>query len=232
MALYSYIKAQSSSLSYRDGLRQRKVLDLVSLGLGVLGVLLIGQVVLPMAAWLIGNLPGISGGVVSPVVGGVYDSYRPTTWFSKDTLAYGETAAIGPKRYLLSIPKLKIENAVVEVGGEDLKKNLISWPTSAMPGAYGVGIIFGHSELPIFANAKSYEGIFTHIMDLSAGDTILVNYDNVSYKYVVLDKKIIEPTDLSVLEQRFDDAYLELITCVPPGTTWKRGVVRAKLVQI
>jgi len=37
---------------------------------------------------------------------------------------------------------------------------------------------------------------------------------------------------ISVLEQKYDASYLTLVTCVPPGTYWKRLVVKAKLVQL
>jgi len=35
-----------------------------------------------------------------------------------------------------------------------------------------------------------------------------------------------------VLEQKNDASYISLITCVPPGTYWKRLVVRAKLTEL
>ncbi len=159
-----------------------------------------------------------------------YDSLRPSTWFVGAT---GTTLADVPSttKYTLSIPKLKIKDAKVEIGGDDLKKSLIAWPTSAIPGSYGVDIIFGHSELPAFANSTSYSGMFTHLMDLENGDEIEVTFDGITYKYAVFDKVVIDPTNVSILEQRFDQAYLNLVTCVPPGTVWKRGVVKAKLVQ-
>lgn len=156
------------------------------------------------------------------------DSYQPSSWFPE---AKPFTAALNSnlKTYTLSIPKLKIDTAAVQIGGEDLKKSLVAWPSSAVPGDYGTNIVFGHSELPQFANTKDYSGIFTHLMELSDGDTIFVDYDGVRYKYLVFDQQVIDPDNLSVLEQRFDNRYLTLITCVPPGTLWKRGVIRAKL---
>ena len=69
-------------------------------------------------------------------------------------------------------------------------------------------------------------------MSLDDGDEIYLDYDQVRYRYLVVDKKVVEPTDLSVLEQRFDAGYVTLITCVPPGTIWKRGVIRARLVNL
>ena len=67
---------------------------------------------------------------------------------------------------------------------------------------------------------------------LKIGDDIVVTYDGVTYKYVVYDMVVLDPTDLSTLEQQFDDSYLTLVTCVPPGTLWKRLDVKAKLSTI
>jgi len=41
----------------------------------------------------------------------------------------------------------------------------------------------------------------------------------------------VQPTDLSVLEQRFDGRYLTLITCTPPGTYLRRLVVVAQIAD-
>lgn len=209
-----------------------------------LGLALVGQVVYPIVSWYAFLLPTYSGSFVSPLTSVApvraadvitampsylnSNSYKPSSWFP-DAKPFTPTINSNLQAYTISIPKLKIDNATVEIGGDDLKKALIAWPTSAVPGNYGVNIIFGHSELPQFANTKDYSGIFTFIMDLKDGDVIYVDYDGVRYKYVVFDRQVVEPDNLSVLEQRFDDRYLSLITCVPPGTLWKRGVVKAKL---
>jgi len=48
----------------------------------------------------------------------------------------------------------------------------------------------------------------------------------------VVEKMIeVSPRDLSILAQRYDDSYLTLITCVPPGTYFKRLIVRARLAK-
>src|SRR3990172_1045447 len=104
--------------------------------------------------------------------------------------------------YTLSIPKLKIENATVAIGGEDLSKSLIQYPGTAVPGKNGNAVIFGHSILPI------------------------------SYKYRVENLFEVAPTDIQVLEQDTSDSYLTLVTCVPPGDPRKpkRLIVRARVV--
>jgi len=73
--------------------------------------------------------------------------------------------------------------------------------------------------------------MFTFIMDLKDGDDVFIDYDGIRYHYQVISKKVVEADDISVLEQRFDTAYVTLITCVPPGTLWKRGIIKAKLVK-
>jgi sortase A len=131
--------------------------------------------------------------------------------------------------YLLSIPKLKIKDAVVTVGSMDLKKSLIQYPQTALPGQLGNAVIFGHSVLPQFFNSKSYLTIFSTLYKLEQGDEILINYDNVEYKYIVDEMFEVKPTDLSVLEQSFDQKSLTLITCSPPGTVLRRLIIKASL---
>lgn len=235
--MYAYIKAQPK----KDVKKlPRKWVNILSATFIMCGILMIGTVVYPIIGWYALTLPAYQSMIVSPLSAVVAageaispsrsDSYKMETWFS-GAKTFSEVSD-SLKTYTISVPKLKIEGAVVEVGGSDLKKSLLAWPTSALPGVYGNNIIFGHSELPQFASPKDYSGIFTHLMDLTKGDEVFIDYDGIRFKYEMVDKKIIAPTDLSVLEQRFDAGYVTLITCEPPGTTWMRGVVRARLVQI
>lgn len=134
--------------------------------------------------------------------------------------------------YKISIPALKITDAVVEVGSMDLKKSLIQYPQTALPGQFGNGVVFGHSVLPQFFNSKSYLTIFSTLYRLKQGDVIFIDYDNIRYKYLVAEMYEVEPTDLSVLEQRYDGRYFSLITCSPPGTVLRRLVVKAQITDI
>lgn len=249
MAIYRYIKAKPKNPRQR---MSRKLSGFLTGIFFLVGCFLLLQVAYPILGWYFLVMPSYTKRLVSPLASNfrmerspIYpvvvqaaeaikpsssDSYKLQTWFS-GTKTFSEVAAV-PTTYALTIPKLKISVASVQVGGDDLKRSLIAWPTSALPGNYGVNVIFGHSELPQFASPSSYSGIFTQLLDLTNGDLIFVDYDGVRYKYEVVDKKIVSPTDLSVLEQRFDAAYITLITCTPPGTTWMRGVVVGKLTQI
>lgn len=205
--------------------------------LAFLGLFLVGQALFPIASWYFFVMPGISERIVSPlavtfpslVAAGSDEAYQPASWFvgQKESAVLSAPSAL--KSYTMTIPKLGIETAAVVVGG-DLKKSLSAWPASAPPGSYGNNVVFGHSELPQFYHPRDYRGMFTYLMDLQKDDVIDVDYDGVRFRYAVFEKKVVDPTDLSVLEQQFDGAYLTLITCVPPGTLWKRGIVKARLV--
>jgi sortase A len=134
--------------------------------------------------------------------------------------------------YTLSIPKLDIRNALVEVGGEDLSENLIQYPGTAIPGKKGNAVVFGHSILPQFFDPEDYLAIFSTLPTLQKGDEIKVSYDGVTYLYKVESMFEVLPTELEVLDQNSNDSYISLITCVPPGHPLKprRLVVRAKIV--
>ena len=131
--------------------------------------------------------------------------------------------------YLLSIPKLKIKDAVVTIGSMDLKKSLIQYPQTALPGQLGNAVIFGHSVLPQFFNPNSYLTLFSTLYRLKQGDEIIIDYDSVQYKYIIDEMFEVKPTDLSVLEQRFDQKNITLITCSPPGTYLRRLIIKASL---
>ncbi len=139
--------------------------------------------------------------------------------------------------YRLSIPKVDIEDAIVQIGGEDLSNNLIQYPGTADPGGLGSPVIFGHSILrqfynPSKDNPKRYMSIFSKIMTLKNGDEIIIDYDGITYTYIVQDKFEVKPTDVHILEQRYNNRQLKLVTCVPEGTYLRRGVLTAYLSNI
>lgn len=157
------------------------------------------------------------------------DYKNPVNWFPQKVEIKKANPAV--KSYLISIPKLKIKNAQVFIGGEDLSKNLIQIPGTAEPGQIGNSVIFGHSVLPIFFNPENYLTIFSTLPKLQKGDEVSIDSDGITYKYEVLDMFEVAPADIQILEQNSDASYISLVTCVPPGHPLKpkRLVVRAEL---
>jgi sortase A len=187
-----------------------------------------GQIINPLSAKFYNN----SGGVLGDVNGA--DFTQLSNWFVTDnhTDVNQDLTAVTQSIYKISIPKLKIDNATVMLGSMDLKKSLIQYPQTALPGQLGNGVVFGHSVLPQFFNPKSYLTIFSTLHRLKQGDEIFIEYDNIRYRYLVEEMYEVQPTDLSVLEQRFDGRYFSFITCSPPGTYLRRLVVRTRIVNI
>ncbi|KKQ26263.1 MAG: hypothetical protein US62_C0038G0007 [Candidatus Woesebacteria bacterium GW2011_GWA1_37_8] len=136
--------------------------------------------------------------------------------------------------FTISIPKLRIEDAVVKIGGEELSGSLIQYPGTALPGRVGNAVIFGHSILPQYYNPKNYLSIFSLLGDLEAGDKIYASMDNKIFVYEVFNSFEVKPTDLGILDQNKKGSFISLITCTPPGHPLKpkRLIVRAKLVDI
>lgn len=136
------------------------------------------------------------------------------------------------QHFTISIPALKIENATVTIGGEDLNESLIQYPGTALPGRPGNTAIFGHSILPIFYNPKNYISMFSLLPTLKKGDEIYIEYDGISYVYKVETMFEVMPTDIQVLDQDYSDSFVTLVTCVPPGHPGdpKRLIVRARVV--
>lgn len=160
------------------------------------------------------------------------DYTKAGNWFTEEKVEKEFSVETDNSAYFLSIPKLRIEKAEVRVGVEDLKQSLIQYPGTAAPGRYGNTVIFGHSVLPQFFNPKNYLTIFSTLSTLKQQDEIFIYHGEVVYKYVIENMIEVQPTDISILAQRFDDSYLTIITCVPPGTYLRRLIVRARLAKM
>lgn len=134
----------------------------------------------------------------------------------------------------LVISKLNIDVPVIQnVDGTNknnytkaLQEGVAHYKGTALPGETGNIFIFGHSS-SLDLDSK-YNEIFKNLNDLENGDAISIFYQDKNYQYQVFQKAIIEPDDLSVLDQD-QDYILTLMTCWPIGTTDQRLVVRAKL---
>ena len=110
-----------------------------------------------------------------------------------------------------------------------LKKGVAHAAGTPFPGEVGNVFLFAHST-DAFYNIGRYNAVFFLIGRLEAGDEIDIYYRGRLYKYIVYDKKIVDPTDTQYLGTlEMGEKTLTLQTCYPPGTTIKRLVVLAKL---
>lgn len=138
---------------------------------------------------------------------------------------------VGPEP-LVIIPKINVEIPVVygvnsineKVILNSLDSGVVHYPTSPLPGQNGNVAIVGHSSNNIFNKGK-YKFAFVLLSRLQEGDTFMLNYNGQRYIYRIYSKKIVKPTDVSVLGPTDKQATATLITCDPPGTALNRLIV-------
>lgn len=132
-------------------------------------------------------------------------------------------------QYYLSIPKLGIEDAIVSTTDYDLDKHLVHYYGPDNPIFNGTSVIYGHSTIPQWFDPHNYKAIFATLHTIKVGDEIDLNVLGSNYTYKIFSITITSPTDVNIFTQTYDNSYVTLVTCTPPGTTWKRLIVRAAL---
>lgn len=96
------------------------------------------------------------------------------------------------------------------------------------PGEKGNIYLFSHSTDAPW-NIVRFNAIFYLLRELEPGDRVVMFYQDKRYDYIIYDKVIADPNDVSYLTNKYDASVLTLQTCDPPGTLFKRLIVRAKL---
>ena len=139
---------------------------------------------------------------------------------------------IKTENYFLSIPSLKITDALVSTKDNDLSSHLVNYQGTSVPPNKGNAVVFGHSTLPQLYNQKDYKTIFANVYTLKVGDEINVKIENLIYNYKITNITVVDANDTSIFEQDYSDSFLTLVTCTPPGTTWKRLIVKSVLQKI
>jgi sortase A len=112
-----------------------------------------------------------------------------------------------------------------------LDKGVVHYPTTVMPGQAGNTAFFGHSSNNIF-NPGKYKFAFVLLHKLVEGDTFYLTYNGKNYAYQVISRRVVEPTEVSVLGPVANEtATATLITCDPPGTSLHRLVVVGRQIS-
>jgi LPXTG-site transpeptidase (sortase) family protein len=109
-----------------------------------------------------------------------------------------------------------------------LKEGVAHAAGTFFPGQKGNIYLFAHST-DNFWDVGRYNAIFYLLKDLRKGDGVIIYFQNVRHDYVVSDKKVVSPSEISYLNRaQTGKELLILQTCWPPGTTWQRLLVFAK----
>lgn len=136
------------------------------------------------------------------------------------------------KDFTVSIPKINLQAARTVVDTNEFDNHLGHLPGTALPGERGNVFVTGHSSLTQFFRQDNYKAILSFLPEIKKGDEIKINAGGVEYVYVVESQKVVNPTDVSVINPPDTiGRYLTVMTCVPPGLNTKRLVVLARLKQ-
>jgi LPXTG-site transpeptidase (sortase) family protein len=133
----------------------------------------------------------------------------------------------------LVIPTIGLDSKVIQLGTHLDKHGQLAWETApfaighhrgtAGPGQNGNMVLSGHISSP------GEGAVFHHLPDLKVGEGVIVATDERQYLYRVVDRKVVTPDEVSVMEAT-PDPTATLITCVPDGIYSHRLVVTARLV--
>ncbi len=121
----------------------------------------------------------------------------------------------------IQIPAIGIDAPVVQGDGwEQLKKGVGQNIGTANPGEKGNIVLSAHNDI--------FGEIFRYLDQLQPGDEIVLFTNRQVYVYVVTRTRILEPTDISVMEST-SDSSITLISCYPYLIDDQRIVVQGRL---
>ncbi|MFH1769600.1 MAG: sortase [Parcubacteria group bacterium] len=127
----------------------------------------------------------------------------------------------------LKISKIGVDMPIFE--SEDasvLKDGGWVFPGTSTPDKGANSVIFGHR----FKYRPPLSNTFYNLDKVINGDRITITWAGEMYEYEISEIKIIEPTDLSILDSTKKD-QITLVTCAPLFSTAQRLVVIAERIQ-
>lgn len=135
-----------------------------------------------------------------------------------------------------NIPLVNVENKQVinvkeleDVFMKELEKWVVRYPGSWVPGENGNMFVFGHSSN--FPWIKwDYNDIFATLDKVVFNDEIIIYYNQKKYTYIIREKKVIKPGEVSILKRDLWKSEVTLMTCYPIWTSINRLVVIWELV--
>lgn len=133
----------------------------------------------------------------------------------------------------LMIPSIGVDTKVIELGTHYNSSGQLVWDTApfaaghhigtANPGEPGNVVISGHIS-------SLYEGdVFKRLPEINVGDGVVIETSDQDYVYQVVEKKVVEPTQIDVINST-GVQEVTLITCVPDGVYTQRLIVTAKRI--
>jgi sortase A len=123
---------------------------------------------------------------------------------------------------IMKIPKIDLKVAIGDgVDNKTLKYAVGHFQGTAMPGEKGNFCVAGH-------RSYTYSEYFNRLDELKEGDDIIVQTKKGEFTYKIYEKKVVEPTEVSVLNST-EAATITLVTCTPIRVATHRLIIKGKL---
>ena len=134
----------------------------------------------------------------------------------------------------IKAPILQVETTNSKIIYEKLKKGVVLYPGSDIPGE-GYSIIIGHSSQYPWSPGK-YKSVFSLLNELNQGDKIYVFWNQKPLVFEVKEKNIFLPwpkgtESTETVFPPSDEPTLILQSCWPVGIASKRVAIKAVLVR-
>jgi sortase A len=134
------------------------------------------------------------------------------------------------------IPRIGVNSPVIfnsnkEKMLEDLKRGVLRYPESELPGEKGNIVLIGHSS-GIPGDAGQYDNVFALLSELKKGDQVTLYFKGNQFNYSIFDKNVIRSDFKDLKLDSSGDSNLILITCWPLGTNFRRLAVLARQNKI
>ncbi len=181
----------------------------------------------PALASFLASAPGVAAKPVAPPASTVGDD---VPW---EGIAYGPLGIFPANRII--IPAIEVDSRIIELGIV-FEDGEWQWerPVRAVghlkgtsdPGQGGNNVMSGHMSSPVRGEGQ----VFNRLPEIKLDDVIILNTPVRSFAYQVVGKKVVLPSEVSVLKTTGDET-LTLITCVPDLIYSHRLIVTAKRVS-
>jgi LPXTG-site transpeptidase (sortase) family protein len=153
-----------------------------------------------------------------------------------DSIVEAESYGVNSK-FSIVIPKINAASNVlanIDAGDRDEYLEALKIGVAHAQGTYFPGqgkniFLFSHStDSPL--NINRYNAVFYLLRKLEKNDEVYVFFGDKKYTYLVKEKIVTNPADVSWINDDTNHERLVLQTCDPPGTTWRRLIVVAEPV--
>lgn len=174
------------------------------------------------------------------VIGQVSQYISPSSTISTPIILDPSASINVGQEARIIIPKINVDVPVVyDVDSleesaiqEGLNDGVVdyNYPGTVNPGEIGNNVIVGHSSNN-FLNSGKYKFAFVLLDRLEEGDTFMLHYEGTRYVYKITNKEVVEPDDFSNVTQTSSTPLTTLITCTPPGTSWRRLIIQGEQIS-